>query len=494
MTDSNNSQDFRRPATAAFNTTGQGRLNSTSANIRTAADSTARPALSPRPAAAASSSPPSTVSALSRPALSPRPAATTAAKPTTGTFSYFNGARDSASATRPSFASQTDARTSLSSQAGTQATYTRPASVAGATRAPYTPPVSRATTSAPLSRSSVPEVSRGSLSSATSGEARATFTPSTFPGASALSIEAQKVGYARVMSSNPDAAQSTGGSLSSNSRIVTDIQYRRFAAYLEDQSGIVLGEGKQYLVNSRLSPLLNRFKVTTVDDLINKAMEPNRYKEISSAVIDAMTTNETLWFRDTYPYLALKNMILPELATKRKNPVRIWSAACSSGQEPFSIAMVVQEQVTQMVHVDPAQTQIVGTDISPEMLERCRQGLYDSHALARGLSAERKAKFFKPTNDPNQMKIDDKIKQMCIFKHMNLLSSYALLGKFDVIFCRNVLIYFNNEVKSQILNKFALSLNPGGYLILGSSESMSGLTDKYEMVRCNPGLAYRLKG
>ena len=110
MTDSNNSQDFRRPATAAFNTTGQGRLNSTSANIRTAADSTARPALSPRPAAAASSSPPSTVSALSRPALSPRPAATTAAKPTTGTFSYFNDARDSASATRPSFASQTDAQ------------------------------------------------------------------------------------------------------------------------------------------------------------------------------------------------------------------------------------------------------------------------------------------------------------------------------------------------------------------------------------------------
>lgn len=277
-------------------------------------------------------------------------------------------------------------------------------------------------------------------------------------------------------------------------RVVTDMQYRRFAAYLEEQSGIVLGDGKQYLVNSRLSTLLTRFQIATVDELINKAMEPQKYKDIASAVIDAMTTNETLWFRDTYPYLALKNMMLPELARKRKSPVRIWSAACSSGQEPYSIAMIVQEQAAQMLHVDPATTQVVGTDISPEMLEKCRNGLYDAHALARGLSPERKQKFFKHTKEPGVMAIDDRIKAMCQFRHMNLLSSYALLGKFDIIFCRNVLIYFNNEVKSQILNKFALSLNPGGYLVLGSSESMSGLTEKYDMVRCNPGLAYRLKG
>ena len=222
-------------------------------------------------------------------------------------------------------------------------------------------------------------------------------------------------------------------------------------------------------------------------------MQPNIYKDISSAVIDAMTTNETLWFRDTYPYLALKNIILPELARSGKAPVRIWSAACSSGQEPYSIAMIVQEQVTNMVHVDPNQCQIIGTDISPEMLDRCRFAHYDNHALARGLSAERKARFFKPTKDPNVMRVDDKIKQMVTFKQMNLLGSYSLLGRFDVIFCRNVLIYFSNDVKSQILNKFSLCLNPGGYLILGSSESIQGLSDKYEMVRCNPGLAYRLK-
>lgn len=274
---------------------------------------------------------------------------------------------------------------------------------------------------------------------------------------------------------------------------ISDMQYRRFAQFLEEHCGIVLGDNKHYLVNSRLSTLLPRYKLLNIDELVNRAMEPGKFKELSADVVDAMTTNETLWFRDTYPYLALKNLMLPELAKKRKNPVRIWSAACSSGQEPYSIAMVVLEQAAQMIKVDPNTTQIVATDISPEMLEKCKKGLYDQHALARGLSAERKSRFFSQTEDPNVMKIDDRIKKMVQFRQLNLLSSYALLGKFDIIFCRNVLIYFNNDVKSQILNKFSLNLNPGGYLILGSSESMSGLCDKYDMVRCNPGIAYRLK-
>ena len=322
---------------------------------------------------------------------------------------------------------------------------------------------------------------------------QAQFTPSSYPGITSLAIASQQAGYDSVAARNPNIKPSSQDNLAVQSRTVSDAQYKRFAKYIEEQSGIVLGDSKHYLVNSRLSSLLLRFKVPSIDELINRAMQPNLYKDISSAVIDAMTTNETLWFRDTYPYLALKNMILPELARAGKSPVRIWSAACSSGQEPYSIAMIVQEQVSNMVHVDPSQCQIIGTDISPEMLDRCRFAHYDNHALARGLSAERKAKFFKPTQDPNVMRVDDKIKQMVNFKQMNLLGSYSLLGRFDVIFCRNVLIYFSNDVKSQILNKFAQVLNPGGYLILGSSESIQGLTDCYEMVRCNPGLAYRLK-
>jgi len=274
---------------------------------------------------------------------------------------------------------------------------------------------------------------------------------------------------------------------------VSDVQYRRFAAFVEDKCGIVLGAGKQYLVNSRLSPLLSKFKLQTVDDLINKAMEEVPNNRIQEEVIDAMTTNETLWFRDTYPYLALENIILPELAKKAKYPVRIWSAACSSGQEPYSIAMVVQEQLSKMLHIDPKQTQIIGTDLSPEMLSICRRGQYDAHALSRGLSPERKSKFFKPTHNENLMQIDHRVKSMVEFRPMNLLGSYALMGRFDVIFCRNVLIYFSNEVKAEILRKLTMCLNPGGYLILGSTETLVGVANKYDMIRANPGIIYHLK-
>lgn len=282
-------------------------------------------------------------------------------------------------------------------------------------------------------------------------------------------------------------------SLIKDSQEVTDVQYRRFAAFIEEKSGIVLGAGKQYLVNSRLSSLLSKFHIQTVDELINRAMEETPNNKIQEEVIDAMTTNETLWFRDTYPYTALENTILPELAKRAKYPVRIWSAACSSGQEPYSIAMIVQEQLGKMLHVDPKQTQIIGTDLSPEMLTTCRLGQYDVHALSRGLSAERKAKFFKPCHKPNMMQIDSRVKSMVEFRPMNLLGSYALMGKFDVIFCRNVLIYFSNEVKADILRKLTMCLNPGGYLILGSTETLVGVSDKYEMMRCNPGIIYRLK-
>lgn len=231
----------------------------------------------------------------------------------------------------------------------------------------------------------------------------------------------------------------------------------------------------------------------TVDDLINKAMEEKPNNKAQEEVIDAMTTNETLWFRDTYPYKALENIILPELAKKAKYPVRIWSAACSSGQEPYSIGMVIQEQMAKMLHIDPKQTQIIGTDLSPEMLSICRRGQYDVHALSRGLSAERKEKFFRPTHHPNIMAIDSRVKSMVEFRPMNLLGSYALMGRFDVIFCRNVLIYFSNEVKADILRKLTMCLNPGGYLILGSTETLVGVSDKYEMMRCNPGIIYHLK-
>lgn len=307
-------------------------------------------------------------------------------------------------------------------------------------------------------------------------------------------IEQAKAALSTVPKVRPISINRDGKtSLVTEKQEVTDVQYRRFAAFVEEKCGIVLGDGKQYLVNSRLSSLLSKFRVQTVDDLINLAMEEKPNNKAQEEVIDAMTTNETLWFRDTYPYKALETIILPELAKKAKYPVRIWSAACSSGQEPYSIGMIIQEQMSKMLHIDPKQTQIIGTDLSPEMLSICRRGQYDVHALSRGLSPERKEKFFRPTHNPNMMAIDSRVKSMVEFRPMNLLGSYALMGRFDVIFCRNVLIYFSNDVKADILRKLTMCLNPGGYLILGSTETLVGVADKYEMMRCNPGIIYHLK-
>ncbi|MGN0916493.1 MAG: CheR family methyltransferase [Succinivibrio sp.] len=348
----------------------------------------------------------------------------------------------------------------------------------------------------PASRSAAP-LSQSSVRPATVAGVTATLPrPGTVDNESiAKKIAEAKAALSSVNKVSPIRTDDKGrNSIIKESQEVTDVQYRRFAAFIEEKCGIVLGAGKQYLVNSRLSTLLAKFNVQTVDELINRAMEDKPNNKVQEDVIDAMTTNETLWFRDTYPYTALENTILPELAKRAKYPVRIWSAACSSGQEPYSIAMVVQEQLGKMLHVDVKQTQIIGTDLSPEMLAQCRQGLYDVHALSRGLSAERKNKFFKPApHKPNMMQIEPRVKDMVEFRPLNLLGSYALMGRFDVIFCRNVLIYFSNEVKADILRKLTMCLNPGGYLILGSTETLVGVAEKYEMMRCNPGIIYRLK-
>lgn len=267
--------------------------------------------------------------------------------------------------------------------------------------------------------------------------------------------------------------------------------YKQFSGFLEAQAGIVLGPNKQYLVKSRLSPLLTTFGFASLEELITRSMSM-RERDLKMAVIDAMTTNETLWFRDVYPFQLLTDKLFPELGKNGKT-LKIWSAASSSGQEPYSIAMMALEHQFKRPGSLSGSVQIVATDISQTMLNQCKDGIYDNLALARGLSPERKRQFFEPVGDGSRMKINDRVKKLVNFRHFNLLDSYVSLGKFDIIFCRNVLIYFSPEIKSKILNQFAAALNPGGYLMLGASESLSGLTDKFEMVRCNPGIIYKLK-
>ena len=460
-------------------------------------------------------------STLGNSTLRPSASATSTATPSsfgsTAPRSFFD--TSSSLASRPSASSSLSSTTrpanSLFSRTTTVATTARPSAFTSSrstqTGSSFTP---RATTSALNStvagtsslRTATPSSvfsSRTTSSSFGSANARLNSTSSNTSGSTPFSastqeftrkIEQAKAALSTVPKVRPISINRDGKtSLVTEKQEVTDVQYRRFAAFVEEKCGIVLGDGKQYLVNSRLSSLLSKFRVQTVDDLINLAMEEKPNNKAQEEVIDAMTTNETLWFRDTYPYKALETIILPELAKKAKYPVRIWSAACSSGQEPYSIGMIIQEQMSKMLHIDPKQTQIIGTDLSPEMLSICRRGQYDVHALSRGLSPERKEKFFRTTHNPNMMAIDSRVKSMVEFRPMNLLGSYALMGRFDVIFCRNVLIYFSNDVKADILRKLTMCLNPGGYLILGSTETLVGVADKYEMMRCNPGIIYHLK-
>lgn len=264
--------------------------------------------------------------------------------------------------------------------------------------------------------------------------------------------------------------------------------YLKFRQFLEKQCGIVLGENKQYLVRSRLASLLYKYSYSSADELINVVVRGHD-RGLLQSVIDAMTTNETLWFRDNYPFDLLVKDLLPDLAKTNRN-IKIWSAACSSGQEPYSIAMAILEFQRQRPGTLRGGVDIVATDLSSEMLSKCELGVYDELSLARGLSPQRRQTFFQQ-HEMGRMQIKPEVRRMVTFKSFNLLSSYAALGRFDIVFCRNVLIYFSADVKQRILQQIAGQLQPKGVLFLGASESISSASDTYSMVKCQPGLYYQ---
>ncbi|WP_028768663.1 CheR family methyltransferase [Shewanella fidelis] len=278
--------------------------------------------------------------------------------------------------------------------------------------------------------------------------------------------------------------------MSVSNKSLAENEYNQFRLFLEQHSGIVLGENKQYLVRSRLAPLMGKYNLPSLSDVVKHSMKPTE-RQLRTEVIDAMTTNETLWFRDRYPFELLADSILPTFS-RLGRPVKIWSAACSSGQEPYSLAMSVLEHQQRKPGSLPTGATILATDLSPSMLERCKNAEYDNLALARGLSDERKRQFFDALPSGN-MVVKANVKRLVSFRAHNLLESYTLLGKFDIIFCRNVLIYFSPEAKRKILRQFAAALNPNGILFLGASESIAGLSDEFDMVRCNPGIYYQKK-
>ena len=276
---------------------------------------------------------------------------------------------------------------------------------------------------------------------------------------------------------------------------ISNDDFKLFCAYLEDACGILLAGHKQYLVESRLGRILHERGFTSLADLVAKLKLPGN-SALKEEIINAMTTNETLWFRDNHPYDILLNKVLPELSEKlseklSKQRLRVWSAACSTGQEPYSISMILQEfkETNRQAFLGE---EITATDICTAVLNQAKRGEYEMLALGRGLSRQRLEKFFQQGGEESWT-VKPEVKARVRFRELNLLGSYSPMGQFDIVFCRNVLIYFSSERKQDILRKIHKSLKPGGYLFLGASESISGLTDCYEMIHCRPGIIYQAK-
>jgi len=248
--------------------------------------------------------------------------------------------------------------------------------------------------------------------------------------------------------------------------------YNQFCAYLERVSGIALGDEKHYLVKSRIVPIIQREKMTGLAQLVG-VLEAGRSPGLQDEVVNAMTINETYFFRDKIPFENLAQHILPHLNAHREphDTIRIWSAACSTGQEPYSIAMVLDEC---RALIGNRRYEIIATDIAEPVLRKAREGFYSDYEVDRGLTSQRAAVHF--TKEPGGWRVRQQLKTNIGFRTFNLLSDYRSIGLFDVIFCRNVLIYFNAPQKSKVLTRLAQSLRPDGYLMLGASESAVGVT------------------
>jgi chemotaxis protein methyltransferase CheR len=252
---------------------------------------------------------------------------------------------------------------------------------------------------------------------------------------------------------------------------------------LRKRAGIVLTGDKMYLLESRLAPLARKEGLPSIDDLIH-VVRARREERLIGQLVDVMTTNETYFFRDKTPFDHLKDAIFPVLGQARKGSrIRIWCAACSTGQEPYSIAMML-DQTPALTGGVPVE--IVATDISDRCLERARQGLFTQFEVQRGLPIQMLMHYF--TQQDDHWRISERLRQMVTFKKLNLIDGNYGMGKFDVVFCRNVLIYFDGPTKSVVLDRIADTVNPGGFLMMGAAESLVGSSKSFEPTQDRRGL------
>jgi len=273
---------------------------------------------------------------------------------------------------------------------------------------------------------------------------------------------------------------------------ISTAEFRLIRDYIQEHCGICLGEEKAYLIETRLAGLLVKHGCPDFGSFYRLA-KSNPSPQLREEVIDAMTTNETLWFRDDHPFRILEEKLLPPLAEEvlkgNRFRIRIWSAACSTGQEPYSIAMTIQEYCRRNPGLQPHHFEIIASDISPSALFLAKAGRYDENAIRRGLPDDMKRKYFH--QDGPVWKVNDELKSMIAFRKFNLQDSMEPLGRMDIVFCRYVTIYFADDFKRRIFLGLARLLSPGGHLLVSAVESLRGIAEEFTPLTHGGGMYYR---
>jgi len=269
---------------------------------------------------------------------------------------------------------------------------------------------------------------------------------------------------------------------------VTPPDYEYLRKLLKDHSGLDLSADKQYLIESRLLPLSRKSGLAGISELVQKMKAGS--PSLVAQVVEAMTTNETFFFRDKVPFDHFRDSIMPEMIKARaaRKSIRIWCAAGSTGQEPYSLAMSLKEMSASLAGW---RVEIIATDLSQEVLEKSKAGIYSQFEVQRGLPIQLLVKYFKQNGELWQ--ISPEIRAMVQHRQLNLLHDFSQLGTFDVIFCRNVLIYFDQDTKINIFGRLAKTMEADGFLVLGAAETVVGLTDVFKPFPEKRGL-YRPSG
>jgi chemotaxis protein methyltransferase CheR len=281
------------------------------------------------------------------------------------------------------------------------------------------------------------------------------------------------------------------------STYLSDYEFTLMQKYIMDKCGIYISRDKAYLIESRLENLIVQSRMKNFEDFYYQLHQPKFEKLLSEQVIDAITTQETQWFRDKELWRLFEEVLLPayikEFREGTRSVVKIWSAACSTGQEPYSIAMCIDHYLTShaIEDITLSDFEIVATDISTKAVHFAQEGKYDNHSMSRGLESKFRFGYF--IQGKTDWHVNESIKKAIRFHKFNLKNSFELLGQFDMIFCRYVTLYFHEDLKREVIRKMANILNAGGVLFLGNTELFFVNKQLFELVEAKDVKYYKVK-